>query len=1511
MVKGELGRKGRGRNFVEKHKGDCYNEKRNYGTILYYREGKNNMKKTKQIIAVILSFILVVSTVLGQLPASPMVSAAGYGISNPRMDSGGITTWDCIWFGNYWQSSETTKEPIKWRVLSVNGDDAFLLADQNLDCQPYNTEYTDVTWETCTLRTWLNSTFYQNAFSAAEQSAVLSKTVVNEDNPSWGTEGGNNTQDKVYLLSIAEASNAAYGFNATFNKASETRCSKNTEYAINQGADIDISGNYAGNGYWWLRSPGEDFFSAASVSRTGYGADENYVYIGGNAVRPALHINLSSSTWSKAGTVSSTGGSTGGETPSPSTGSSGLTCKPDLTVTVGNTGTVNARVYAETKEDMKALSSSVTWSSSDPSVAEVKSGGFIHATSPASYSGAEGSYSLWYASGLVTVRGKKKGTAVVTGKLSDGTSVQCNVTVEDPVKTDSSAGEGNGGSLVIGESKTGSADDGKGVAQFFPANWSLSSTKYPVQISQKENTDGSYTLKASIGIEKSDLFDLDKNIKWSKYKKACETANKKSSEYDVLASYRDLYGVKGSTAIHCSGWSGSKTPSLSVMGYVEVKSDKYGNIISSEGKIAGDLSWKGEISWQFATPIGPMYLKLGAEGTASLSVMPCWDKDKKKVVLKDGTFSITPAISLTGGYGIDKVASISATGKASIGVQAYPPSKGTFTAEASVNVYALFIINHTWTLARYTKEMWNIADQKKSSSKNKGMGLPEEEMSFIDTGFSKEDTGWTGKQKARSRQNRMTLKEGLLPSSLPMLASLDGKQVMVWQDYDAARNVADSSVLVYSVYENGTWSEPQAVCDDGYGDACADLQVIDGTIHLTWQKQKVNISTEDADDALSRMAEKAEIYYARFDSDSNTFTGITQVTDNTACDMMPAFVKGTDEVRIAWVRNDAGSMLQSEGANALYTAAWNGSGFDGEQLLAQSPGTIERYVPYHQDSGTKAIYVTKADGILAVQGSDGVVPEELDELISLAEDGSVSSIDYAGGQIRLIRNGILYCYDPATEKVTSYTAGDSAFDGTAVYCSNGTKSGYLWSTYDEETDRGRILASLSTDKGYTDPVTIYETDGEISRHIAPVLTREGDWNIALNQEQTSDGIHSLSWLCQDEKPETRLVSAHVNEADVKAGLTGVDYIFANTGDTAVKQIVIQITSADGRTVEKTVSVTAEPGDTAAGTAYLDLSGTGKGQDIRIALYTTGETPGSSNTVSDVIEQSNIALVGTATEADGVIKVTAYVTNRGTKTAKADLSLYGEAEKKTRFATQKGIAVSAGQTKQAVFTVKPEKIRYNADRAAYLTLCAEAEGGDYDMTDNTAYLALYQGEKVNANTEAKDTKNPVVKQPVAEKAPDKKPSQTTSSVPAKNTKLMDKKGNTYTVTRAGKTKGEVAYTKPKNKILTSVSIPATVKLKGITYKVTSIKANAFKKCKKLKKATIGKNIKIIGKNAFYGCAKLKTITIKTTKLTKKSVGSKAFAKLHKKLTVKVPKKKRKAYKKIFRKKGVTGKKQIVK
>ncbi|MDO4837662.1 MAG: DUF6273 domain-containing protein [Clostridia bacterium] len=201
-----------------------------------------------------------------------------------------------VTFGHYPQMAEgTDNTAIEWLVLQKEDNKALLISRYGLDVQPYNTIYTDVTWETCTLRTWLNSTFMNKAFTAEEQKAILTTTVDNSSSQGYSgysTNGGNNTQDQVFLLSYAEA-NKYFGVTYSDSNNTEARV-KPTAYAEKQGAYTSsstktVDGDSAG--WWWLRSPGYYQYYAASVS-TGGSLDDGIVSIGLGCVRPALWINL-------------------------------------------------------------------------------------------------------------------------------------------------------------------------------------------------------------------------------------------------------------------------------------------------------------------------------------------------------------------------------------------------------------------------------------------------------------------------------------------------------------------------------------------------------------------------------------------------------------------------------------------------------------------------------------------------------------------------------------------------------------------------------------------------------------------------------------------------------------------------------------------------------------------------------------------------------------------------------------------------------------------------------------------------------------------------------------------------------------------------------------------------------------------------------------------------------------------------------------------------------------------
>ena len=219
-------------------------------------------------------------------------------------------------------------EPIKWRVLSTNGNQALLLSDIALDDQKYHTKYESVTWETSTLRSWLNGysagsnkqsvdyrqkNFLSSAFTASERAAIARTSLENANNIEYGTEGGNNTTDKIFLLSESDVWNTdtakAHGFVKKCNTYDEARRCQSSAYAKAMGMYSDTDTAYAGNGWWWLRSPGSYERYAMYVCYDGQVDRDGYdVSDFSNGVRSALNLNLSSSNlYTYAGTVRSDG----------------------------------------------------------------------------------------------------------------------------------------------------------------------------------------------------------------------------------------------------------------------------------------------------------------------------------------------------------------------------------------------------------------------------------------------------------------------------------------------------------------------------------------------------------------------------------------------------------------------------------------------------------------------------------------------------------------------------------------------------------------------------------------------------------------------------------------------------------------------------------------------------------------------------------------------------------------------------------------------------------------------------------------------------------------------------------------------------------------------------------------------------------------------------------------------------------------------------------------------------
>ena len=288
----------------------------------------------------LLSLLLTICLVVGLMPTAAFAAGTDTGKAIQLVDSGtaaniGGGQADNIYFGTYQQSSDGSggynTDPIKWRVLENADGQLFLLSDQNLDVFQYHTDNESVTWETSTMRSWLNGydashntggdsgidytsdNFIGTAFSAKEQAAIADTEVFNDDNPTYGTEGGNNTTDQIFLLSIAEAQNSSYFAD------DNSRIATNTAY-VADGGKIDGGMSVVGEaGYWWLRSPGDLDHRAAGVSVDGgVGSYGFYVSFDSIAVRPAFNLDLTSVLFTSAAVggkipAASSGGNQGGE----------------------------------------------------------------------------------------------------------------------------------------------------------------------------------------------------------------------------------------------------------------------------------------------------------------------------------------------------------------------------------------------------------------------------------------------------------------------------------------------------------------------------------------------------------------------------------------------------------------------------------------------------------------------------------------------------------------------------------------------------------------------------------------------------------------------------------------------------------------------------------------------------------------------------------------------------------------------------------------------------------------------------------------------------------------------------------------------------------------------------------------------------------------------------------------------------------------------------------------------
>ena len=255
-------------------------------------------------------------------------------VDNPVFGGNEDSSWsgDRIYLGSFEQDGDETNgaEPILWRILTVDGKKALLLSEYALRTMPYNSEWTDTTWETSDVRKWLNGEFFEASFTQNDKSLIIKTAISTKDNLRYGTDGGNDTEDHVFLLQWEDTYNEEYGFvgpERVKNKKrryDKTIKAQKTDENSTQLAALSIGRvcyptiaaaeqralitresvvrkNHKGNkiegfgsSYWLLRTPGKVQKSVSYVSRwgkTAYSFNSPVDHVQ-STIRPAMWANF-------------------------------------------------------------------------------------------------------------------------------------------------------------------------------------------------------------------------------------------------------------------------------------------------------------------------------------------------------------------------------------------------------------------------------------------------------------------------------------------------------------------------------------------------------------------------------------------------------------------------------------------------------------------------------------------------------------------------------------------------------------------------------------------------------------------------------------------------------------------------------------------------------------------------------------------------------------------------------------------------------------------------------------------------------------------------------------------------------------------------------------------------------------------------------------------------------------------------------------------------------------------
>ena len=1046
----------------------------------------------------------------------------------------------------------------------------------------------------------------------------------------------------------------------------------------------------------------------------------------------------------------------------------------------------------------------------------------------------------------------------------------------------------------------------------------FNSDKLPVSVTIKK--DGKFEATLGVNVETSVTPELDNDLeeerKFSRtFKDIKEAITRHIERKGVSNSDLDLYKNILSEKGNLKTGVGPVMAHGNIYGYMEGVYEK-GKIELTGGNIVVGMGG----SWGYTHPflIGPVPAFFEAELSAELeSKLGIKESDEKEgEYTYTGCVEITPSLDAGVGVGVSDVAYVKGGAEGSLPIKlGDQDSDATMSLGYGLSAYfEAGILLFTARLDSPKLEgIWLSNGTKKTESKseinlNDASQYKLKNLSYLNK-KSKFKINNDQEEKINENISKETFKSNVYRESpVQMITYQNGEQLAVWVDGDS--DDINGITLFYSYFDGDTWSAPKEVENDGTMDSAPRLVCIDDTAYLTWQNatQKVDSKDVDKNMTLDDFCNKKKINFdigvAMFDRHTEDGTFITTTIKNDNLDMIPQICGDSNNVYVVWVNNDQNNYFGAGTNNTIFSAKIKEE--SGEMIYEE---VKKEYKSLNAISSLAVDYVKDDNDV-----------EKLDIAYAMDDDGDFSTRD-----VHVYENGKRVSNQAKAECRPSYLDHTLYwYSNNRIVDKNGTikdgkiaTSGYqllkvgskkaVVYTKAKGLKNGLYLSYLNEkDHVWENPVKISDSKkyiGSFSVNVTPESTLSVLINSAevkdqydTNQGDSPYGEASLELISCKKRCDIELSEvSYVSNSYVAGDWMELNYTVTNSGMVPVKAADVKLTDKDDKIIATSyIYDEILPGQSVQCVIPFKTFEKAK-QDAVLSIKPVFEKDinmgNNSKEVHLEYEDLMVENVTCGQNGNDTI-ISADVVNRGYNT-------HEDIEVKLIKGSQDGEVIQ--ETKiQSIESFKQKTVSFNiqaSDHEIYYVVIEQKE--DLFKGNNSDFVKIDKMEVVTPVPAVTSTPTPtptMVLTPVPTMESTTTPATSTMIPQEKNIQQNKKQvtidGVTY---KLGKNTAEACNIKKKN--AGKIVIPDSIQYEKRKYKVTSIAADICKGNKKLKKLCIGKNVKKIGKKAFYKCKKMEVVLFKTTKLSNKTIGKKAFFAINKKVRIKVPKKK--GYKKFIK------------